>query len=537
MSIKCTSISREKYNISKTQMENLESCVKNKLKTSSKDSIQIISCKDRTDIAVIRYIAFDELHMGSIHTMGKDVVRRLNNIRQNTPANLHESIASEIRGCVKGEAEENVLFMLEVTQDNLGDSECVENVLCKLKDMVEEAGGTLVFVVKNLSGNLRQKLYLDYGWNSVNVAFDYNTYIFLEYERVFKSKPSEGLVEVIEKAVKKSTELTIDAINRMVFGLYSSCADIGLCMPEVADAKRLLMLKDEKTSQEMLDELVGMECGKDKLLRALKAYAVSRKLAGCDKPIGLRIALAGPAGTGKSTLAEIIATFLREEGLLDDGSAYEIKNARSLIGSCIGASEENLARLVDEHEFIALDEIGGLCPGSDDRTDLFTSGVNKSLVSYMESEHTREKHFVFIGYPEEVKAYIETDQGLSSRIKDIIQLDRYTDDELVEIAMGKLIDKNTHCEDEQLMRTELKCFIGKLDIEDKNGRVMRKIAETIKKNASIKYYDGVESLDNGVVVSCNDEKLAFDEFFETKKLDIAPKRNIGFTHTTGKATN
>ncbi len=403
--------------------------------------------------------------------------------------------------------------------------------MLSIKDIIEKQGGKVVFAVKALDEKLKHKLKLEYDLNTITVSFDYISFCTKMYEKVFKYTPDEKMVQIIANAVKMVCGLSVEAIKREIEYLYDACAAEGQCMPGLELARKLLKVEGEKCYKEMLDNLVGLEGPKQKLTNLVKAFIVSKRLKEEEDIYGLRLALSGEPGTGKSTLIKIIVEMLRQKGALDDGSAYKILSARELIGSAIGHSEDKLKKLVAENDVIVLDEIGAMCSGSDGRTDSFTEAVNKLLVYYMEADGTKGKHFIFIGYPDEIKSYIEEDSGLKSRIRDIIQLEDYGPDELVSIAEQFMKQERLKLENPVQIHKMLENFVSETKSAGMNARDMRNLVDYIKEGAYVRCFDENLSLDDGVEIGSEDVQKGIEAFDKKYNLATKKSRHIGFTRT------
>lgn len=405
------------------------------------------------------------------------------------------------------------------------------------KAFLERTGGTVLFVVRDLDKKTIHKFKVDHGLNTMDVTIDYSGLAAEMYNKIFGYQPEEEMIQTILKAIKNVSHLSVAAIKHEIEYLYDICSASEQPMPGSEFAKNVLMVEGEKSYTEMFDELVGLETTKQELMNIVKSHIISKRLKGSETVTGLRLALSGKPGTGKSTLVKMIVAMLKQEGALEDGSACKIISARELIGTAIGHSEDKINKLVAENDVIVLDEIGALCPGSDGRSDSFTEAVNKLLVYYMEADSTKGKHFIFIGYPDEVKAYIEADAGLSSRVKNIIHLEDYNSCELVSIANLFLKQEKLELEDYGKITRELEGFVNQSKNKDLNARDMRNLVEYVKEGAYVKCFDEKLTLDDGVRINCEDVRKGIDTYARKHKPATKESRPIGFAPVTVDAIN
>ncbi|RNB91694.1 AAA family ATPase [Brevibacillus fluminis] len=195
------------------------------------------------------------------------------------------------------------------------------------------------------------------------------------------------------------------------------------------------------TALDELEELIGLAAPKErirKLAQFLRYQQVRSKRGWVmqDKP-ELHMVLMGNPGTGKTTLARLIARMYHELGLLPSAEVIEVDRSQ-LVGAFVGQSEQKtidaIARAIGGVLFI--DEAYSLkrpdASGSD-----YGQTVIDTLVSAMTSGEYAGKFVVILaGYPEEMRQFLFANPGLRSRFpeKGHFLLPDYTTEELITIG-------------------------------------------------------------------------------------------------------
>ncbi|WP_208590872.1 AAA family ATPase [Gracilibacillus suaedae] len=202
-------------------------------------------------------------------------------------------------------------------------------------------------------------------------------------------------------------------------------------------------IKAETTSNP-LDELTKM-VGLDEVKHYINhyyqylKYQQKRKEAGFQMvdEQGLNMVITGNPGTGKTTIARLLADIYYSLGLLETNEVIEV-NRSQLVGSFMGQSEENTLNYVKKAlgGVLFIDEAYNL-KREDQTGNDYGQAVIDTLVSSMTSKEYANKFAVIIaGYPEEMQHFLWSNQGLRSRFPDgnYIKLPDFSNEELLQIA-------------------------------------------------------------------------------------------------------
>jgi len=186
-----------------------------------------------------------------------------------------------------------------------------------------------------------------------------------------------------------------------------------------------------------LDVMVGMKDVKETVRGIANKLALNKKImektGNIPEGEGNHVCITGNPGTGKSSIARILAKLFKAIGLLADDKPVEIQ-AADLKGSYVGQSKDKV------HEYcrqamgrvLFIDEAYSLVNeyGSN---DLYAEEAIPILMAHLEND--RDKFVCIIaGYPREMDILIKkSNPGMERRFKHYIHIPDYSADELVEI--------------------------------------------------------------------------------------------------------
>jgi SpoVK/Ycf46/Vps4 family AAA+-type ATPase len=186
---------------------------------------------------------------------------------------------------------------------------------------------------------------------------------------------------------------------------------------------------------ERLDAMVGLAPVKQEVKRLTARLEVEQKRREQGLPIAAlsqHMVFTGPPGVGKTEVARVIGEIFRTLKVLRKGQIVETDRAGLVAGYVGQTATKTLDKCREAFDGILfIDEAYTLASGSGGGHDFGKEAID-TLLKFMEDN--RERIIVIVaGYPNEMRRFIESNPGLSSRFTKTVNFPSYGPGDLCEI--------------------------------------------------------------------------------------------------------
>jgi AAA+ superfamily predicted ATPase len=230
-----------------------------------------------------------------------------------------------------------------------------------------------------------------------------------------------------------------------------------------------------------LDSLIGLSTVKKEVVTFYNFIRVQneRKKKGLSvPPTSYHFVFSGNPGTGKTTIARIMAEIFKDLGVLRKGHLVEATRA-DLVAGYMGQTAIKTNKVIDEalDGVLFIDEAYTLARSAEN--DYGQEAID-TLLKRMEDD--RERLVVIIaGYTEEIKRFVNSNPGLSSRFNRYIDFPDYTEDELAQIFRSFLnkYDYKMGTAAAAAMKRCIAEAVSRKDSRFGNGRYVRNLFEKV----------------------------------------------------------
>lgn len=247
-----------------------------------------------------------------------------------------------------------------------------------------------------------------------------------------------------------------------------------------------IVKEDLETCLAELQKLAGLANVKREVESLVRFLEINKAREQADlkgAAMSLHMVFSGNPGTGKTTVARIIARIFSALGVLEKGHLVETDRL-GLVGQYVGHTAKKTDDIVRQalDGILFVDEAYALISGGEN--DFGREAID-TLVKRME-DHRERLIVIVAGYPDDMRRFIDTNPGLQSRFTIHLDFENYTATELVGIFKS-FCEKNQYtlaATAEAALELKIQQDLDQATRGFGNGRHMRNLFEkAIRKHA------------------------------------------------------
>ena len=236
-----------------------------------------------------------------------------------------------------------------------------------------------------------------------------------------------------EESKKRTTQYTEERISDTI---DDDLDDLGSESSSAARAREPRVRSTDASTADILRDLrrlVGLEPVKIEVERLVAAREFTNARVAAGKPAidqSPHLVFTGNPGTGKTTVARLVADLYKALGILKKGHVVEA-DCSKLIAAYIGQTPIKTQRLCEEARggVLFIDEAYGLTAHQHQG---YGPEAIETLLKFME-DNRGDIVVIVAGYPKEMQGFLDANPGLRSRFDVVIDFPDYATDELGQI--------------------------------------------------------------------------------------------------------
>ena len=347
-----------------------------------------------------------------------------------------------------------------VSFDQLSEEQITKIIEQKITELEEKAKKNLKFNLKE-AGSLKE-------------------WILQHYD---KMNGADGITSLFDDFYVSLSQMALDNKN-------TDIVDVTVTVLEdkpvaVINDNKTILVRSKTSSEEIeavnkeMDEIVGLVKVKD-YVRSLQSHIRMQELR---REQGMKVSsiskhmiFTGNPGTGKTTIARLLARYMKAIGALSKGQLVEVTRA-DLVAKYVGQTAPLTMSVIKSAigGVLFIDEAYSLYRGNEDS---FGLECIDTIVKAME-DNRDDLIVILAGYKKEMEVFLESNSGLKSRFPNLIDFPDYTGEELQKIAVLQAKGKGYVISEEAYF--PLQEYFTKVQevraAEAGNGRLARNIVE------------------------------------------------------------
>lgn len=203
-----------------------------------------------------------------------------------------------------------------------------------------------------------------------------------------------------------------------------------------------------------LQNLIGMAKVKESIFYQTIYYLQNMHKRNIDGDY-LHSIITGKPGTGKTTVAKILAKIYQNIGILSTGK-FKVAHREDLVGEYLGSTANKTKKLLNSclGGVLFVDEIYALGPGQKDK-DSYSKEAIDTICAFL-SENKNNFCFIGAGYKDEIeKCFFSVNEGLKRRFQWVHHIEDYQPEDLCKIFKKMVFDMKWEVDSDDKIITDL----------------------------------------------------------------------------------
>ena len=261
---------------------------------------------------------------------------------------------------------------------------------------------------------------------------------------------------------------------------------------------------------ESLNAMIGLDILKQQLLEQIIFF-----VQGNNDIVMLHTVIEGPPGTGKTTVANLMAEIYSGIGILKKNKCTIVKR-QDLVGQYLGETTLKTTKMLDKckNGVMLIDEAYSLGSGNDSsNSDSYAKEALDCINQYL-TENVDKIICIIAGYKEELDScFFSLNPGLRRRFPWTFTINKFTKDEITKIILQK-IDLTSYTLSGDIVKNENEYLKTKVKVESFNGNGGD--IESIISRAKIIYARVNFGKENDFILTKEIVSEAFEKFYNTR---------------------
>jgi len=264
---------------------------------------------------------------------------------------------------------------------------------------------------------------------------------------------SKGIEENIKQFIEKDYRQSVIKNNDYIENLYRYIVYTNFNILDVSNELKEERIKynsnkTDRTSKKNIEDLIGLEEIKREVQKFRNLLIFNKKISNKleNKNMNMNMLFLGNPGTGKTTVASIMADILYELGYIKKNKFIDV-TAKDLVAEYVGQTAIKTSRIIENalDGVLFIDEAYSIV--SANKNASFGEESIATLVQAMEKYKDRLV-VIFAGYTLEMKNFLDSNPGIASRIGYTFEFSNYTTEELIQILDNYALSKGFTVEEE-----------------------------------------------------------------------------------------